>query len=107
MEEQVVKRLTDIVRDAKDISDVRKDIQKIVFAYNNSDKETKKKVIKEIYQSYYWMSGAIALLTDTVIKTFRQMSDDDYRYILRMQYSFLLAYEAGETIEFLKKEDIY
>lgn len=107
MEAQVVKRITDIVHDAKDKNDVRKDIQKIVCAYNNSDKETKEKVIREIYQSYYWMSGAIALLMDTVIKTYRQMNDDDYRYILEMQYQFLLLYEAGKTIEFLGQEGKY
>ena len=105
MEEQVVKRLTDIVHDAKDINDVRKDIQKIVFAHNNSDETTKEKVIREIYQSYYWMSGAIALLPKTVAKTDSQMNVKDYQYILEMQYQFLLLYEAGKTIEFLEKED--
>lgn len=107
MEAQVVKKVTDIIYDAKDIKDVRQDIQKIVFAYNNSDEATKEKVIREIYQSYYWMGGAIALLPKTVSKTDSQMNVKDYQYILEMQRSFLLTYEAGKTIEFLEQEGKY
>lgn len=107
MEARVVKRITDIIHDAKDIKDVREDIQKIVFAHNNSDEATKEEVIREIYQSYYWMSGAIALLPKTVTKTDSQMNVKDYQYILEMQYQFLLLYEAGKTIEFLGQEGKY
>ena len=103
MDDISIKR-TSILKDAKDIKDIRKDIEKIEYAYNMGDEAMKQKVIAENYNSYYWMNGAIALLPSTETKSKNQMRRIDYQYILEIQHSFLEIYCSGKEIEFIQKK---
>lgn len=95
---------TSIWKDGKDILDVKGDLEKIKNAYNIENKDRKKKVIGEIYDSYYWMSGAIALLPSTGTKNKEQTTEIDYQYILGVQHSFLELYCQGKEINFIQEE---
>lgn len=103
MDNVSIKR-TSILKDEKDILDVKKDLEKIKNAYNMGTEGEKKKVIDEIYDSYYWMNGAIALLPSTGTKSKDQMTETDCQYILEVQHSFLELYSQGKEINFIQKE---
>lgn len=102
MDNVSIKR-TSILKDGKDIKDIRKDIEKIEYAYNMGNEAMKQKVIDEIYGSYYWINGAIALLPSTGTKSKNQMTGIDYQYILEVQHSFLELYCKGKEIDFIQK----
>jgi len=63
MDNVSIKR-TSILKDGKDIKDIRKDIEKIEYAYNMSNEGMKRKVIDEIYGSYYWINGRTGVFTE-------------------------------------------
>lgn len=102
MDNVSIKR-TSILKDGKDIKDIKKDIAKIEYAHNMGNEATKQRVIDEIYDSYYWIKGAIALLPSTGTKDKNQMTKIDYQYILEVQHLFLELYCKGEEIDFIQK----
>lgn len=103
MEEEAIER-TNILKDGKDIKDINSDMKKTEYAHDWGDEITKERVVRENYDSYYWLDGAIALLPTTVRKNKGELKVIDYQYILKVQYLFLELYRDGKTIEFIKKE---
>ncbi len=95
---------TNILKDGKDIKDIKKDLDKIEYSYNMGNEVMQQKVIDEIYSSYYWMNGAVAMLPSTGAKSKNQMTGIDYQYILEVQHSFLELYCKGKEIDFIQKE---
>ncbi len=102
MDNVSVKR-TSILKDGKDIKDIKKDLEKIEYSYNMGNDVMKQHVINEIYGSYYWTNGAIALLPSTETKSKNQMTGMDYQYILEVQHKFLELYCTGKEIDFIQK----
>lgn len=58
MEEVSIER-TNILKDGKDIEDINSDMKKTAYAHDWGDEITIERVVRENYDSYYWLDGQL------------------------------------------------
>ena len=99
-ENTTTKKAFDKIQNLKDVEDIEKDIRKIEVALNSPGCANKEAIVNEIYKAYPWMNLEISLLPTTSLKTYNQMTEIDYQYVLNKQYELLKLYETGKMNEF-------